>query len=309
MAELPTPCLHDGMLKSPLPLVNDVEGEQVPASLPPVFDAHVHVFAKPLFEAIWRWFDQYGWPIRYKLDADAVVGFLRSRGVAGMLLLHYAHKPGIARQMNAFVADIARRTPGAVGVATVHPDDPDVAAILAEGFALGLRGVKLHCHVQCFGPDDARLEPVYRACVAAGAPLVIHAGREPKSPAYKCDPHALCSAGRIEEVLRSYPRLRVVVPHLGADEFDAYERLVLGHDNLWLDTTMVIAGYLPGEVPWRLVRARPERVLYGTDFPNLPYAWDRELHALLGAGLGEAALARVLGETARELFAVEGAGA
>lgn len=290
------------MLYQPLPALDDPEGERLPSALPAVIDAHVHVFARPLFEAIWRWFDQYGWPIRYKLDADSVVAFLRSRGVSGMVLLHYAHKPGIARAMNAFVAELARRTPTAVGVATVHPDDLDPAAILAEGFAMGLRGVKLHCHVQCFAPDDARLEAIYRACAAADAPLVIHAGREPKSPAYKCDPHALCSADRIDAVLRAHPRLRVVVPHLGADEFDAYERLVLRHDNLWLDTTMAIAGYLPGEVPWRLVRARPERILYGTDFPNLPYAWDREVSALVGAGLGEEALARVLGGTARELF-------
>ncbi len=293
------------MLATPLPLLHDVEGERLPSSLPPVIDAHVHVFATPLFEAIWRWFEQYGWPIRYKLDADAVVAFLRSRGVAGAVLLHYAHKPGIARQMNAFVADLVRRSPGTVGVATVHPDDLDPAAILAEGFALGLRGVKLHCHVQCFGPDEARLDAIYRACADADAPLIIHAGREPKSPAYKCDPHELCSAKRIEAVLRAHPRLRLVVPHLGADEFDAYERLVLDHDNLWLDTTMVVAGYLPGEVPWRLVRARPERIMYGTDFPNLPYAWDREVKALIGAGLAEDGLARVLGETARELFGRE----
>lgn len=293
------------MLDTPLPLVHDAEGERLPTALPPVIDGHVHVFARPLFEAIWRWFEQYGWPIRYKLDADAVVAFLRSRGVEGMVLLHYAHKPGIARAMNAFVADLARRTPGAVGVATVHPDDVDKGAIVRDGLALGLRGVKLHCHVQCFAPDDDRLAPVYDACVAADVPLVVHAGREPKSPAYKCDPHELCSATRIAAVLGAYPTLRVVVPHLGADEFDAYERLVLRHDNLWLDTTMVVAGYLPGEVPWRLVRARPERVLYGTDFPNLPYAWDREVHALAGAGLPEAALARVLGETARALFGAE----
>src|SRR5690606_29313290 len=134
-------------------------------------------------------------------------------------------------------------------------------------------------------------------------PLVVHAGREPKSPGYACDPHALCSAERIAHVLRAHPALRVCVPHLGADEFDAYERLVTRHDNLWLDTTMAVGGYLPGAVPWRLVRARPERILYGTDFPNLPYAWDREVLALARAGLRDEDLARVLSGTASELFA------
>lgn len=162
----------------PSPAQGDLEGERLPVSLPPVIDAHIHVFARPLFEAIWRWFEQYGWPIRYKLDADAVVAFLRSRGVSGMVLLHYAHKPGIARAMNAFVAEVARRTPTAVGVATVHPDDLDPAAILAEGFAMGLRGVKLHCHVQCFGPDDARLDAIEATWLLAEIVLVRTVGQQ-----------------------------------------------------------------------------------------------------------------------------------
>ncbi|MGA9520451.1 MAG: hypothetical protein WBV82_03245 [Myxococcaceae bacterium] len=51
----------------PLPALDDAEGERLPALLPPVVDAHVHLFPDGVFEAIWRWFDQYGWPIRYKL--------------------------------------------------------------------------------------------------------------------------------------------------------------------------------------------------------------------------------------------------
>src|SRR5690606_29499132 len=122
---------------------------------------------------------------------------------------------------------VARRAPGALGLATVHPDDDDPRAILDAAVRDGLRGVKLHCHVQCFAPDDRRLTAVYDACVALDLPLVVHAGREPKSPGYACDPHLLCAASRLEEVLRGWPTLRVCVPHLGADEFDAYGRLLL----------------------------------------------------------------------------------
>jgi hypothetical protein len=47
---------------------------------------------------------------------------------------------------------------------------------------------------------------------------------------------------------------------------------------------------------------RPERILYGTDFPNLPYAWDREIRLLRNYKLSDATLARLLGETARDLY-------
>jgi predicted TIM-barrel fold metal-dependent hydrolase len=130
----------------------------------------------------------------------------------------------------------------------------------------------------------------------------MHAGREPKSPAYECDPYLICSADRVEAVLRSYPTLKLVVPHLGADEFDAYGELLERYDNLWLDTTMAVTGFLPGEPGTPLVLRRPERILYGTDFPNIPYAWDREVRAVTRCGVKEEDLAAILGENARTLW-------
>jgi predicted TIM-barrel fold metal-dependent hydrolase len=174
--------------------------------------------------------------------------------------------------------------------------------ILEQGFAAGLRGVKLHCHVQCIGPDDERMEEIYRLCQEQGQPLVMHAGREPASPAYKCDPYELCSAERIEAVLSSFPKLKLCVPHLGADEFDAYERLITRFDNLYLDTTMAVAEYFPVPTPVRLIQARPDRILYGTDFPNLPYAWDREVRKLAQLKLPEHDLAALLGSNVLDLF-------
>jgi predicted TIM-barrel fold metal-dependent hydrolase len=47
---------------------------------------------------------------------------------------------------------------------------------------------------------------------------------------------------------------------------------------------------------------RPERILYGTDFPNLPYAWDRELKRLIAQDFTEPQLAGILGQNARQLF-------
>jgi hypothetical protein len=294
--------LTPGTSAPPLPALDDEEGPRLPEGLPPVVDAHVHLFPDGVFEAVWRWFDQYGWPIRYKLHTPQVVSFLLSRGVHRVVALHYAHKPGMARFLNAYIAEVARAEPRVLGLATVLPGEEGAADILAEAFAAGLKGVKLHCHVQCFAPDAPALHEVYEACARAGRPLVMHAGREPASPQYKCDVHALCSAGRVERVLKDHPGLKLCVPHLGADEFDAYERLLERHDNLWLDTTMMVAGYFPIALPHRLLEARPERILYGTDFPNLPYAWDRELKQLLALRLGDEVEAGLLGQNALRLF-------
>ncbi|MCC6554874.1 MAG: amidohydrolase [Polyangiaceae bacterium] len=285
-----------------MPALCDEEGERLPASLPEVIDAHVHLFPDAVFEALWRWFEQHAWPVRYRLYAKQVTDFLFSRGVSRVVALHYAHRPGMARALNQFIASLCRDEPRIWGLATVLPGEEGAAEILREAFAAGLRGVKLHCHVQCFAADDEAMHDVYEACVRADRPLVVHAGREPKSPAYRCDPYALCSVERVERVLDDYPGLRLCVPHLGADEFDAYERLLERHDNLWLDTTMAMADFFAGVAPVRLLHCRPERIVYGTDFPNVPYAWDREIRRLAAIEMGEEALAALLGGNAARLF-------
>lgn len=305
-------CLGPGRwyegVRLPLAAAGDPEGARLPEELPPVVDAHVHLFPEPVFDAMWRWFDTHAWPIRYRLYSPAVLDFLFARGVSHVVALHYSHRPGMARSLNAYMAELCRDRPRVTGLATVLPGEEGAAGILEEAFASGLSGVKLHCHVQCFSPDAPELHEVYAACARADKPLVIHAGREPALPKYKVDPYRLCAAERLERVLRDYPALKVCVPHFGADEFDAYERLLGRHDNLWLDTTMTASDYFPVPTPVRLFHARPERVLFGTDFPNLPFAWDREARRIAQLGLSDETLWRVLGQTARELFQLPEAG-
>jgi uncharacterized protein len=284
-----------------LPALDDADGPRVPSDLPPIVDAHVHFFPDRTFEALWRWFDTNAWPIRHRLKSRAVVDFLAARGVEHIVALTYSHRPGLARAFNAYMAEVSRGDARVTAFGTVLPGEPDAPAIVREAFALGLSGIKLHCHVQCFSPDSAELHAIYEECAKHDKPLVIHAGREPQSDAYKCDPHALCAAERMEAVLRAHPRLRVCVPHLGTDEYDSYLSLVERYDNLWLDTTMVLADYLPARPP-AIFYARPERIMYGTDFPNLPYAWDRELSRIAAMKLRPDALEAILGGTARGFF-------
>lgn len=282
--------------------LEDEEGPRVPSHLPPVVDAHVHLFPDRVFQAVWRWFDAHAWPIRYKLRSRQVIDFLLSRGISRLVALHYSHQPGMARVLNEYVAELCREEPRVIGFATVLPGEPGAVQILEDAFRAGMKGVKLHCHVQCFSPDAPHLDEIYAACERAGKPMVMHAGREPASAHYHCDPHQMCSAERVERVLKNHPRLKLCVPHLGADEFNAFERLLERHDNLWLDTTMLLAEYFPVALPLRLIQCRADRILYGTDFPNIPYAWDRELRKLISLRLPSHQEAKILGENAQALI-------
>ena len=101
-----------------------------------------------------------------------------------------------------------------------------------------------------------------------------------------------------------YPDLKLCIPHLGADEFGDYRRLIQNYDNLWLDTTMALADFLPFEGVPDLRDLRADRILFGTDFPNLPYAWDREIRLLAARDLPQDLLEGLLWRNAAQLYAI-----
>ena len=298
--------IADQMLKTPLPALNDIEGPKIPSSLPFVVDSHVHIFPEGIFKAIWDWFDKYGWPIRYRLTSTDVLNYLLFRGVGHIVALQYAHKSGTARELNSYMAKICQKFPNKVtGMATVFPGEKESESILLEAFEMGLKGVKLHAHVQCFNMNSEDMDTIYDLCLSEEKPIVMHVGREPKSPAYKCDPYLLCNAKKLEKVIRNYPKLKICVPHLGVDEFLRYKQLIEKYDNLWLDTSMALADYLPIRNPIKLDDMRLDRIMYGSDFPNIPYAWDREIKWFKERNFPHESIELILGKNAFDFFNIK----
>jgi predicted TIM-barrel fold metal-dependent hydrolase len=190
--------------EAPWPLLDDAEGEAIPPGLR-VCDAHVHLFPARVHAALRRWFAAHAWPVRYELDAEGVLAFLRARRVERAVGLCYSHAPGMAEELNAFMAALAARHRDLlVPLGTVLPGEPGAREVARRALGEhGLRGLKLHCHVQGVAADDPRLDPIYEEAVAARRPVVIHAGPAPACAGYRCDPATLC---RPEAVGRALAR-------------------------------------------------------------------------------------------------------
>ncbi|KAK3809986.1 MAG: amidohydrolase family protein [Benniella sp.] len=282
----------------------------------PIIDAHVHVFPQKLMDAVWTFFDNFYWPVRYKETYLANrADFLIEQGVHHVVLLVYAHRAGIARDLNKFLAQTvnsmnerysqtsdngaAPRRRVATGLGTVMPGEPGATEILAEAFSkLGLSGIKMHSHVQCVPANHPTMDEVYETCVRFNKPVLIHAGKEPNSAAYKVDAGKICDASIVEDVLKRYPTLRICVPHLGMNQYQEFFDLLDRYPNLYLDTTMTLAAFFKSfgddeplvEMMRSMLLKYSDRVLYGTDWPNIPYDWCRELANLVSLvdGDGEA---------------------
>jgi predicted TIM-barrel fold metal-dependent hydrolase len=275
-----------------------------------LIDAHVHLLPDRLIEAIRRWFDEHAWDIQYRFGVEQCIATLKAGGVRRMVALPYAHKPGMAQALNAFTLELARRHPEVVPCCTVFPGEEGDERILEEALGSGdFHGVKVHSHVQRVAPDDPRLDPVWRASARHRRPVVFHCGREPASPGYGIDVHTVSGASRLRRALSRHPEAVCVVPHLGADEYVEMEAMLDEFPNLYLDTAMAVGGAFEGAMQIRsagldLLGRRPGRILYGSDFPNLPYEWTRELRVIEGLGLAAGAKAALLGGTAARLFGI-----
>lgn len=166
------------MLSPKMPSMHDPEGSKVPAGLPPVIDAHVHVFPKNIFSAVWKWFDENAWPIRYQMTTSRIFEFLLSHGVKHIIALQYAHRPGIARQLNQYMSEKCEEFAHRItGMATVFPGEDNAEKILQEAFDSGLGGLKLHAHVQCFDMNADHMNGLYDCCRINNKPVVMHVGR------------------------------------------------------------------------------------------------------------------------------------
>ncbi len=266
------------------------------------------MFPDRLFDAIWSWFDARGWPIRDKLYADAAIDKLEQAGTDRAVALPYAHKPGMASELNAWVGKLAKRRPMLVAGATVHPLDTDAISILrAARDEHGARVVKQHCHVMNIAPDDPRMFPLYEACITLGLPLVLHCGNGPKPDDLQLTSDLVSGADRTERVLQRYPDLTLVVAHLGAMQEARFFELLDRYPNLYLDTTMALTPFMPGQVvaDRSQLKRWPDRILFGSDFPYLPFELERERNAVKALDMTDEQRASILHGAAARLFKLE----
>ncbi|WP_337995273.1 amidohydrolase family protein [Burkholderia sp. FERM BP-3421] len=302
---------------------------------PRIFDARVHLLPDSVAKLVWKNYARDAWDIRYQLLADAALAFLAAHGVERVAGICYASQPGIAPFLNTFMAGLHARHPAqVVPFGTVHPGDEDCVREVERALdTLGFAGIKLHCHLLRMAPDDPALASILDAVAERGKVVNLHSGAVAKNNAALDAVRAFCNVDRFRRALRRRPALRIIVPHIGYDEVQAYLDLMDEFPNLHFDTAMAFGGHRvaigetipdvrplvparyprgmhpPLPDPWRpaleqlvpQMQARPTRFLYGSDFPYVPYDWDLEIRQLTRY-LPPEVLERVLWDNAAALF-------
>ncbi|MGM0699705.1 MAG: amidohydrolase family protein [Actinomycetota bacterium] len=258
--------------------------------LPGLADIHVHFLPQNVLDKVWEYFDNasdnYGrdWPINYRYDTDTRLDIVRELGLRAVPALTYPHKPGMAAWLNEWNAEFAAAHDDVIHCGTLYAE-PESADYVPAALAAGAKLFKVHVQVGVFSPDDEVLDPAWKALEEARVPIVIHAGSAPLPGTYT-GPQAVAN------VLERFPQLKFVIAHMGMPEYDEFADLAESFDNVYLDTTMFASGYFstPAEVTpaYRERLARLEdKVILGSDFPNIPYPYVDQISGLAALGLGD----------------------
>lgn len=223
--------------------------------------------------------------IRYhESDPLLLATELRRSGIKGNWVLPYAHKGGMASQLNADILSICAQLQHGGGLTavvpgfTVHPADgvEGVASTAREAIKAGARVCKLHCSVGAYTVLDPALVPLWTLASKVRFPTVVHAG------GHLSGNTARTELGDIEQLAKTYPEARIVLAHSASPAVKAALELARRYENVYLDTTPVVTrlvGYpRPGgaggseeqEAYDRLLSlAKQGRILLGTDLPNV----------------------------------------
>jgi predicted TIM-barrel fold metal-dependent hydrolase len=247
----------------------------------PQVDFHVHLFPDRLFDAIRRQFvTDYGWSVLHPLYWRESVAYLRERGVGPVVYSNYAHRKDIAQGLNDWNQNILTELSDLYCFAAFHPDDKDGLAMAADLLDHPrILGFKLHLLVQRFYADDERLFPLCELVMAKRKRLLFHVGTGPVG-------NAFVGVAPFRRLLARYPDLPAIVAHMGSLEYGAFGELLADHPGIYMDTAFAFLTQLGSmfDLGKDFLETNRERILYGSDFPNILFPREDEIDILLGFG-------------------------
>ena len=202
---------------------------------------------------------------------------------------------------NEWTCGVAREHPELIGFIGLVPEMGPGAMLdeLEDKLAKGASGFKLHPAELAFYPTNPALWPVYRRCEELGVPVLSHAGEF----------FLPMESARLRfflPVLEAFPRLKLVLAHLGKPDYDEARQIAATFPNAYFDTSTAITGgqhahQLSAGESVRLIREiGVERMLFGSDFPWL--SQERDIEFIAGLGLSDGERRAVLGENAARLL-------
>jgi uncharacterized protein len=268
-------------------------------------DVHLHL------SQWWRDIRRTGYRSDLEYSVKGLLEEMDRSGIGHGLLLQLHEAPTVAEGMEEARQSLAASHGRLHPVTTVNPtlgEDEIRDAISLWEPEKELAGLKLYPGYQSFYPHDKRLDPVYEFAHRRGLPVMIHQGDT-------LDGLGLVKFARpleVDEVAGRYRDVNFVLCHFGNPWILEGAEIVYKNENVYADTSGLLAHpsspYFDRMVEQArrtvyeaiITVGRPDRVLYGSDWPLEDLRVAVSLIAELD--LPEKDRAAILGGNARRLF-------
>jgi predicted TIM-barrel fold metal-dependent hydrolase len=227
-------------------------------------DAHAHIYPDEIADKASRATADF---YDMEMNCDGRLRTLEERGrLAGIekhVVLGVAVTPERVEGINNYLMrTVAARPDLLIGLGAMHPEFKNVRAEIRRIKAGGLRGIKIHGDMQQVYLDGAGVIRVLEELAAENLPAMIHMG-DPRCP--------YSEPKRLAKALKAVPEVRVIAAHFGGwMMWEEAWRNLADLDNVWVDTSSSLYAMTPEEGAKTVRRYRPDRVLFGTDYPM----WD-----------------------------------
>src|SRR5215469_16998505 len=235
------------------------------------------------------------------LNAAQLVEMMDKAGVDRVMLCAW-HRPGRWVISNDTIASFVRLFPERfVGVAAVNLEKPVEAVHELERAVkeLGFKALRVLPWLWNRPPNDKFYFPLYVKCIELDIPFCTQVGHTgPLMPSETGRP-----VPYLDEVALTFPELRIVAGHIGHPWTDEMIGVAWKHENVFIDTSAYLPRYYPQQLVHYLKTYGQDKVLFGTNFPQLSFAkYVQQVHAM---NLPDEIQMKFLSENARRVFRLD----
>ena len=261
-------------------------------------DVHTHIWPDRIADAVASNMESdLGFAPIASNTVAGIKAHMAASGVDKSIVLGVAIRADQVRPANDWLISIADDM--LIPFGAVHPDLADKAAEIRHLRSNGVKGIKMHPVINGFYPDDPQWFPVYEE-LGDDMTLAIHSGRLPHVGDYA---PLYAAPERIMNIVRRFPKLKVIALHLGGFYMlDEAERVLLGQENILVDTTWppTLRELTADTVHAIIDKHGAHKVCFGTDYPLADMASESDFLASLP--LTSPQVEGILGENARRFI-------
>lgn len=269
----------------------------------PIIDVWAQPARRDAFEKlpeIARLFQQSGSThlLETGLTAAQIVEAMDRAGIQTLMLSAW-QRPGQVVFSNDLIAEMVTEFPDRfVGIASVNLEKP-VEAVRELDRAvnqLGFKALRVIPWLWKLPPNDKLYFPLYVKCIELDIPFCTQVGHTgPLMPSETGRP-----VPYLDEVALFFPELKIVAGHIGHPWTDEMIGVAWKHENVYIDTSAYLPRYYPPQLLHYLKTYGQDKVLFGSNFPQL--SLEKCVQQVNELGLADNVKSKFLFQNAQRVF-------